>query len=320
MVDNTIVVCGATGNQGGAVVNSLLAANSVEAVGVGPASAGLRTSQRWNVVALSRDPNGAAASRLRDRGVEVRRADLKDAASLREAFADAYGVFGVTQPWSPDYRRCDARGEVVQGRNIVRACLDSGVQHLVMSTVMTIGREKTGVSHVDSKLEIEEIIRMSGLAYTLLRPGSFMDNIGMPFFPIRKGSVKGWVNGQAKVPYVACKDIGVFAAMAFQDPETYLYREVPLIGDFVSGQELTAILSKMRSGEPFKYKAPSRLLMRIFAKEFYGMRAKFEDEWGKPPYPPEMFAALTSCREVNPSMMTVEDHLRSQGYADKALH
>jgi uncharacterized protein YbjT (DUF2867 family) len=320
MVENTIVVCGATGNQGGAVINSLLAANSVEAVGASHNNAGSERSQRWNVVALSRDPSGSSAIRLRERGVEVRRADLKDAASLSEAFAGAYGVFGVTQPWSPDYKRCDAQGEVVQGRNIVHACLDAGVQHLVMSTVMTIGREKTGVSHVDSKLEIEEIIRASGLPYTLLRPDSFMDNIGMPFFPIRKGSVKGWVNGEAKVPYVACKDIGIFASLAFQDPETYLYREVPLIGDFVSGHELTAILSKMRGGEPFKYKAPSRLLMLIFAKEFYGMRAKFEDEWGKPPYPPEMFAALTSCREVNPSMMTVEDYLRSRGYDNKVLH
>lgn len=56
----TIVVCGATGKQGGAVVNSLLA------------------TEAWNVVAIARNPESAATKALGERGVEVRQADLLD--------------------------------------------------------------------------------------------------------------------------------------------------------------------------------------------------------------------------------------------------
>lgn len=199
-----IVVCGATGNQGGAVVQSLL------------------SSQNWQVIGLSREPGGDRSEALKQKGVEVKRADLDDLASLKQAFSNAYGVFGVTQPWSPDYKKCNPEAEVKQGHNIIDACSQTCVKHLVLSTVFSFGTEKTGVSHADSKLLIEEYARTSGLPYTFLKPLQFMDNIGLPFFPIKQGSVRGFVDGGAKVPYVACEDIGVFASLAFGHPSEYI--------------------------------------------------------------------------------------------------
>lgn len=300
MDKKTIVVCGATGNQGGAVVQSLL------------------NSQNWNIIALSRDPDGDRAQALKKKGVEVRRADLDDKSSIIPVFEKAYGVYGVTQPWSPDYKKCNPEAEIKQGHNIIDACLQTGVKHLVLSTVGSIGTEKTGVSHVDSKLMIEEYTRASGIRYTFLRPAQFMDNIGAPFFPIKKGSVRGFIDGDAKVPYVACKDIGVFAALAFGHPNDYIGKELNLIGDFVSGEELCRILSKLRNGERFRYKTIPRLIMRIFAKEFYQMRVGFEN-WGRPPYPQELLDAMTNCKSLCPEIMTVEQYLKSKGYDVKSL-
>jgi uncharacterized protein YbjT (DUF2867 family) len=65
--NRTIVICGASGKQAGAVLKSLL------------------KSREWNIVALSRDPDGARAVALKQRGVEVRRADLQDRATLNQA-------------------------------------------------------------------------------------------------------------------------------------------------------------------------------------------------------------------------------------------
>ncbi|MEW6142105.1 MAG: NmrA/HSCARG family protein [Chloroflexota bacterium] len=300
MDKKTIVVCGSTGNQGGAVVQSLL------------------NSQSWQIIGLSRYPSGDRSQALKQKGVEVRKADLDDKSSLIPAFENAYGVFGVTQPWSPDYKKCNPQAEIKQGHNIIDACLQTGVKHLVLSTVGSIGTEKTGVSHVDSKLMIEEYARARRVSYTFLKPLQFMDNIGLPFFPIKQGSVRGFVDGDAKVPYIVCKDIGIFAALAFGHPDEYIGTELNVIGDFVSGEELCRILAKLRNGEHFKYKTVPRLVMRIFAKEFYRMRIGFE-KWGRPPYPKELLDAMTNCKRLHPEIMSVERYLKSKEYDVKSL-
>lgn len=295
----TVVVCGATGNQGSAVVQGLL------------------NSQIWKVIALSRNPSSDRSQALKKKGVEVVRADMQDKASLIQVFEKAHGVFGVTQPWSYNYKKCDPDAEVEQGRNIVEACLQAGVKHLVFSTAVH-GRAKTGIPHIDSKLIIEEYVLESGIPYTFLQPTSFMENIGTHYFPVKKGLVKGFVDGDAKVPYVSCVDIGIFAALAFEHPDEYLGKEIKLIGDFVSGAELCQLLSKLRQGEQFKYKTTPRLLMRIFAKEFYLMRVAFE-KWGRPPYPKEVEEEMANCRRLHPEMLSVEQYLKSRGYAVKSL-
>src|SRR5215471_2491033 len=110
-----IVVCGATGHQGQAVVRHLLA------------------SRCWDVVAISRTPQSHVAAALARAGVEVARGDLLDYTSLASVFEKAYGVFGVTQPWSPDYRTSEVASEIRQGKNIVDASVAAGVTHLVFS-------------------------------------------------------------------------------------------------------------------------------------------------------------------------------------------
>ena len=57
----------------------------------------------------------------------------------------AHGVFGVTQPWSADYRTVDIRVEIRQGKNIIDAA-------------------------------IEAYTRAAKAPRTVVRPASFMDN------------------------------------------------------------------------------------------------------------------------------------------------
>lgn len=63
--EGTVLVSGATGQQGGAIARELLAAG-------------------WPVRAMTRHPEGAAARELAARGAEVVRADLDDEASSPE--------------------------------------------------------------------------------------------------------------------------------------------------------------------------------------------------------------------------------------------
>lgn len=295
MNKQTVVVCGSTGHQGGAVVGQML------------------KRPNWNVIAFSRNPDSPGTQVLKKIGVTVRQADLEDKSSLIEAFREAHCVFGVTQPWSPDYKKCNPDAEIEQGRNIVDACLQTGVKHLVLSTASHMKKGRTGIPHVDSKLDIEEYTMKSEIPYTFLRPAQFMDNIGQPYFPVKKGRVRGFVDGDAKVPYVATDDIGMFAALAFEDPDGFVRKGINLIGDFVSGKELCDTLSRIRKGEKFKYSTVPKILMRIFAKEFYVMRIAFE-EFGRPPYTHDVTAEIDKCRGLHPGLMSVEQYLLSQGF------
>ncbi|TQV93277.1 NmrA-like family protein [Cordyceps javanica] len=79
-MSKTIVVLGATGNQGGSVASTFL------------------RNPEWRVRAVTRDAASAKAASLRSRGAEVVEADLDDPASLRAAFAGAHAVYAVTDP------------------------------------------------------------------------------------------------------------------------------------------------------------------------------------------------------------------------------
>ncbi len=292
MADSFVVVCGATGNQGGAVVDALL------------------NRGKFKVRALVRNPQKAAP--LAARGVELVTGDLVDTGSLVRAFTGAAGVFGLTQPWSADYRTADVEAELRQGRSLIEASAKAQVK-LVLSTVLLVDHEPTGIPHVDSKIEIEKAAAQLGKNVIIVGPGSFLDNIGLPWFPVRKGKIRGFVDADAKVPMVACRDIGEAAAELLEQFDRYAGRRINLVNGMYSGLDICETLGRLRGGERFKWGAPPKLLMRLFAKEFYKMRIAFE-KMGRPPYPPGLDEALRDTTELVPSQTTLEDYLRSKGF------
>ena len=77
-----ITVFGATGSQGGSVINAVLA------------------SEQFKVRGVTRDPESDASKALRNRGVEIVRADLAVKESLRRAVQGSEIVFAITMPVS----------------------------------------------------------------------------------------------------------------------------------------------------------------------------------------------------------------------------
>ncbi len=290
----TIIVCGATGKQGSKVLDSLI------------------KSKKWHIIALSRNPEGSKAVAIKNRGIDIRKADLQDKASLVSAFENAHGVYGVTTPETAK-GKMNTQMEKEQGFNLIDACVKNGVQHLVLSTVLYISDEQLSIPYVQSKQDIEAYAIEKKIPYTFLRPSSFIDEIGGPYLPIKKSTVTGMADGDAKVPYVACQDIGIFASMAFANPEKYLGRKINLIGDFLSGDELARLLSKVTDGRVHKHKAPPKWLMKIFAREWLPLREFFE-RCGRPPYPEGMTKALITCKKEHHEMLSFEKYLELFGH------
>jgi len=142
--DRTILIIGATGQQGGAVACHLL-------------------MDGWRLRTLTRDPNKAAARALADAGVEVLPGNIDDRASLDRAMAGAYGVFSVTAFWEHGY---DA--EIRHGKAVADAALAAGVKHFVYSAMGGTDRD-TGMRHAESKWEIEKYVEAKSLPATSWR-------------------------------------------------------------------------------------------------------------------------------------------------------
>src|ERR1700737_3260600 len=109
--DTTVLVTGATGRQGGAVVRHLL-------------------PKGWRLRALTRNPSSHAAQELARNGVEVVQGDLDDPSSLDRALRGVYGVYSVQDFWTVGAKR-----EVQQGKNLADVAKKAGVQHFVYSSV-----------------------------------------------------------------------------------------------------------------------------------------------------------------------------------------
>lgn len=288
-----LVICGATGQQGGAVIDALLA------TGQGP----LR--------GLTRDTKNPKSRALESRGVEMVQADLANADALMAAFAGARTVFAVTQPWTADYKSSSPRAEVEQGKAILLAAERNNVKHIVFSTVILDGKnQKTGVPHVDSKIEIEMALARSSVPWTLLGPGTFLDNIGTKFLPVGRKAIRGFVSKETALPYIAVHDIGRAAAKVFANPSEHTGKRINLVAGLWNGTDVCNALRSVYH-RPYQWKAPPRLLMRIFAPEFYKMRIGFET-FGRPPFPPPYLEAVETTRKLLPDAWSIEDYVREK--------
>jgi uncharacterized protein YbjT (DUF2867 family) len=65
-------------------------------------------------------------------------ADLNDKATLVKAMDGAFAVFAVTNYWE----KMDDKLEVRQGKDIVDAAKETGVQHFIWSSLLNITKRK----------------------------------------------------------------------------------------------------------------------------------------------------------------------------------
>ncbi|HEV8281318.1 MAG TPA: NmrA/HSCARG family protein [Candidatus Limnocylindrales bacterium] len=238
-----VVVCGATGRQGGGIARHLLAAG-------------------WPVRALSRKPDTPRARALRDAGAEVVGADMADRASLDRAVGGAYGVFNVQNPQIAGFD-----GEVAQGRNVAEAARAAGVQHVVYGSAgMGTG---TGVPSWDSKVIIADHMRQLGLPITVLRPMAFMELMtDKDFYPQVSvwhvmPKLMGW---DRALPWLAADDVGVIGAAAFGDPNRFVGKEIPLAGDVKTLGECRQMWTE-RGNRPRGFPMPVWLFERVAGKD-----------------------------------------------------
>lgn len=226
-MSKTILITGATGQQGGATLHNLL-------------------GKGFALRALTRKPDGEKARALANAGVDVVQGDLNDAASLQSALEGAWGVYAVQNTWD-----AGVEGEEEQGKRIAALAKDAGVEHFVYSSVGSAHRQ-TGIPHFDNKWRIEQTVRSLGFPSTvILRPVFFMENLVSPWF-LNGDRLVSTLKPETSLQMIAVEDIGVFGARAFTHAAQLNGREIDLAGDAVTLPVATATLSAAL-GRPLEY-------------------------------------------------------------------
>lgn len=102
---------------------------------------------------------------------------MSSPASLHDAVKDSHTVFLVTNFWET----MNENIETAQGKAVADACKDSGVKHLIFSSLRSISEVTSGrfshVSHFEGKAEIEQYIRDIGVPATFVLAGLFMSGL-----------------------------------------------------------------------------------------------------------------------------------------------
>jgi uncharacterized protein YbjT (DUF2867 family) len=224
--NQTILVTGATGQQGGATARHLLA-------------------KGWPVRAMTRNPNSSAAQTLKGAGAEVVQGDLDDCSSLDRALAGVYGLFSVQTP------ELGVETEERHGKALADAAQAAGIHHIVYSSVG--GAERgSGVPHFESKWQIEKYIRSLDLPATILRPVYFMDNLNWQRTQIQKGALTSMgLAADKTLQMIAATDIGAFAALAFESPDSYIGESLEIAGDELTETQIAETFAAV-IGRPVK--------------------------------------------------------------------
>src|SRR5271163_1888649 len=213
------VILGASGNTGSVIANSLLSAGKrVRVVG--------RDSGRLH--------------RFVDKGAEAFTADMSDAAALTKAFSGARAAYLLLPPAkSPEEQERDSDA-------VAKAVKDSGLRYAVhlSSYGAQVAKGAGPVSGLHSSEQ--KLNAISGLNVLHVRAAYFMENnlaaIGMIH---HMGIFGNALLPDLKLPMVATRDVGNYAAQCLLDLDFYGKQTRELLGERdLSMTEATAVIAR----------------------------------------------------------------------------
>jgi uncharacterized protein YbjT (DUF2867 family) len=239
-MSRSILVTGATGKQGGAVIDALLA---------------LPTT--FDILALTRNPSSESSKALSAKypAVKVIGGDLDEPASIFHSLSPKpWGVFALQLSMGPG---ATTEREVAQGKALIDASIANGVKHYVQASAARTGNPPvaTPVPVLQTKHEIEKYLfektRGSDMTYTVLRPTVFFENLKFDNVegPTFAAVMKYYIPASKAVPYISTADIGWFAADAFANPDKYKNLAFDLMGDAMTYSEFESRF-KAKTGKP----------------------------------------------------------------------
>ena len=242
-----IFVTGATGNQGTAVVKSLI-------------------EHGFKVIGLTRNTESAMAQSLKALGASMVKGDLNNPDSYKDHLKGAYGVFGLTT-----YIHGIDK-ELNQGLKLADVAKQYGIKHFLHSSVCGCDLN-TGIPHWEVKHKIEEHIKSIGLPYTIVRPVSFYQNFLIPQVSsrIKKGKLVTPTTPTRTMQFFCTDDMGQISVKIFEHPERYLGKTITVGTEQMDMNAVAETFSKAL-GRPISYqKLPGFITRLAMGKSLHKM-------------------------------------------------
>jgi len=183
-------------------------------------------NKQWKLKLLTRKPEGALAKEFSSRGAEICKGDLKPKDTIENAMKGCNAVFMCLDPWELG----GVEEETRIGKEIVDMALKHKIEHFIYSSVAS-SQDKTGIPHFESKWKIEQHLTSSGLAYTIIKPVFFMENLMGQKDNIDKGILQLPIKSNTKLQMVACNDIGYFSMCALNNKKEWEGKCCEIAGD-----------------------------------------------------------------------------------------
>ncbi|KAJ7185453.1 NAD dependent epimerase/dehydratase [Mycena filopes] len=263
----TFLITGATGRQGGPTARLLLETGA-------------------KVHALVRDPTSPASLALEALGATLFKGDFDDVPAITAAMHSVDGVF-----FNPSTSLTDPNAELRAAETFVAAARAAGtVTSFVVSTFIRANYYPDWsevkaefpylTGYFASKAAVENAIRASsGFTYTILRPGWLMHNYVRP--PTAYSAFPKWTTERVltssyppdfRMGHLDAADVGQFAAAALLDPRKFAGKEIDLVREWPTVEELAGHLSEA-TGVEIKVWEPSANLVDNSAElAEYGIR------------------------------------------------
>ncbi len=288
-----ILVAGATGQLGGAVAQQLLAQ-----------SKRVRALVRANSPSKGMAAQGMATAEatLRAAGAEIVYGDLRDRASLDAACQGVQTVISTVTSIArdQDFAHVDIEGT----QSLIDAAQAAGAGHFIF-----VSANGASAGHpvplYDAKGRVEAYLKQSGLDYTILRPGPFMEIwlamvAGMPLAAGEPVTLVG--QGATRQAFVSAGDVAAYVVAAVDNPHAR-NRTLEIAGDrpVSFAKAIQAIAQALGREIPIRYVAPGEpvpLLPEGVGAMLAGMERadtlidmrQTAAEFGIPPTPVETFA------------------------------
>ena len=272
----SILVGGATGRQGTAVVDELLA-------------------RGYTVRGLTRNLESKGAGALAAKGVEVVQGNYANPDSLVAAMQDVEKVF---------FYSGFSRNEVAEGSNVINAAKAAGIKHLVYSSGAA-AEPGVGVEG-SAKEQVEQAIISSGIPYTVLRPVAFMEN----FYRQQKRTAKMGIidsrNLDRELYFIAIRDIGFLVGEAFDHPDEWIGKAVNIAGDSMSVEAYVDTFSRVMDREVIYTQLPLEQYLQTMPQPLRPLFQWYEEVG--------YTADVAGLRERYPNLMRLEQYLRATGW------
>jgi uncharacterized protein YbjT (DUF2867 family) len=214
----TVLILGATGTQGGAVL------------------AALEKDGSMNIRCGTRNVDSDKAKALKARGWEIMKADINDMKTLGPAMK------GV---WAVVYVSIVSADETKVGICVVDCAIAAKVSFFVFQSVAS-SHLKSGVGFFDAKYVVEQHIEKNKAKFAdghfIMKPVYFMDNIGSWAAP-KGGKFNIFIKGDTVLQVVAAVDIGRVSAAALLNPKKFSGMSLNFATDSITGDSAALIMS-----------------------------------------------------------------------------